>query len=246
MQVQTGDRVVGEEAARFGGDVSCVVAVPVGRHPVGCVDRERITGSSDRNVDQPLLLLEAVLVGECHVAGEHPVDGVDEVDCGPFEALRGVDRGQGEVALVLARCLGIVGTCRARVQRQVSDEAGEICTGCGGVTDAVDVADAGVPVGVADSDERSDCCQAGGRLVGCDNRRARECEVGERRGQSCAGLHGRSRHDRVDVGDIVSEQHRRRSHPLLDTVTGRVVGCRRLPVRRTRGLPLVLERGRIS
>ena len=77
---------------------------------VGCVgqprrgvDAQRVAGTGDRDVEQPLLLGEPVVAGQRHVGGERAVDSVQHVHRRPLEALRRVDGRQGEVVLVEVR-----------------------------------------------------------------------------------------------------------------------------------------------
>jgi hypothetical protein len=88
----------------------------------GDVDVQGASGSGQRDVEQPPLLLEPVLAGEGHVGGEVAVRGVDQVDGLPLEAFGGVDGAEDEVVLVELRLAGEVGARLWRVERELGGE----------------------------------------------------------------------------------------------------------------------------
>ena len=82
----------------------------------------------ERDVEEPPLLLDLVVVARRHVGRDHAVGRVDHVDDVPLEPLRGVDRRQDQVVLVEVRWSGEIAGGRRRVEREVREE---LSSGCG-------------------------------------------------------------------------------------------------------------------
>ena len=89
--------------------------------PLWRVQVQLVTGPGDGHVEQAVLFGQAAGVAEGHVAGQRAVHQVGQVHDRPFQALAGVDGGNGQVVLIEAGRAGQVGCGDRRIQGQLGE-----------------------------------------------------------------------------------------------------------------------------
>ena len=151
---------VGQEPGQLRVDVVVAVGAGAGRHPGRHVHPQVVAGAGDRDVEQPVFLVEAVVVVQRHVGRERAVDGVEEVNGVPLQAFGRVDGGQDEVVVVELGRLGVVGGCGRGVQGDLGDEGGQVGAGLGGGGEPAQVLDADDPVDVLRPDQGLETVEA--------------------------------------------------------------------------------------
>src|SRR5580704_12359094 len=116
--VAGGQRVAVQESGELPVTVPVVPAPAVQMQPQRRVQVQVVAGPGEGDVEQAVLFGQPARVAQGHVAGQRAVDQVGHVHDGPFQALGGVDGGDGQVVLVQAGWTGQIGAGDRRVQGQ--------------------------------------------------------------------------------------------------------------------------------
>src|SRR5918999_31554 len=106
--------------------VAVSIPEPIGAQVVAAREHDvkLVSGARQGDVEEATLLLEALLVGQCHVRRNHPIGGMQNVDDVPLTSLRRVDRAEHEVVVIKQRTPGEIRSRLRRIQDEIAQEPG--------------------------------------------------------------------------------------------------------------------------